>query len=550
MSAQLAVKLRRFPTSSLTLMRFVGVRTLKSASIWGVVFGLYMYASAEGYLNIAPTPAARARIVSSLADNIGLKALFGEPHNVATVAGFVDWRNLGIVALVGAIWGLLTATKAFRSEEDSGRWELFMAGKTTGARAALQALAGLYIGLVGMFLLTFLITVAVGKSGAIGFTVLHSALFAATSVANAAIFLAFGACASQVMPIRSRAVSLSVLALGMAFLLRAAADVAGSVHWLIYISPLGWTELVHPLSTDVHPVWLVPSALSVVVLSGMTIILARHRDLGSSVVADRNTARPHLLLLGNAFLADIRFTKDTALAWVAAIGAFGIFFGSLAKTAGQAFSSSDIVARLGSDIEHQAQVTGSRLFIGFIFFMIMTLVMLYVASAFSGVRETEAEGYGDNFFVRSVGRITWLGGRTILICTVAAIACALASMSLWAAASVQHTGLGVGELVRAGANAMAPAVLLIGMGVCIVGFLPRITSAVLYGYVAWSFLLQLVGTVLHINHWLLDSSVLFHVTLAPSVPPNWTVAGICMLLGAVLATLGLWRFKYRDLMAN
>lgn len=541
---------RRFRLSRLSLARFVAGHTLKSASIWGAVFGLYMYAAAEGYLNIAPTAAARAKIVGSLANNVGLKALFGEPHNVYTVAGFVDWRNLGIVALVGAIWGLLTATKIFRGEEDNGRWELFLAGKTTAARAAVNALSGLFIGLFGMFVLTFVITLLVGRRSEIGFSALHSLLFAVTCVANAGVFLAFGAFASQLMPIRARAASLCVLALGGSFLLRAAADVAGSVHWLLYVSPLGWTELVHPLSSDAQAVWLLPGALSILALSVAAVLLARRRDLGASIFADHDQARPHLLFLNNAFLADVRFSRDTALAWLVAIGAFGVFFGGLAKTAGQAFSSSNVVQRLGSEIEHQAQVTGSRLFIGFIFFMIMTLVLLYVASAFSGIRETEAEGYGDNFFVRSVGRLTWLGGRMVIVAGVAAGACLVAAAGIWLASNVQHTGLGGGELARAAVNAMAPAALLIGIGVCTFGFMPRITSFVLYGYVAWSFLLQLVGTILNVNHWLLDTSVLFHITLAPSVNPNWTVVGVCVGLGAALALAGMWRFRYRDLAAN
>jgi len=541
---------RRFRLSQVSLARFVAARTLKSASVWGVVFGLYMYAAAEGYLNIAPTAAARAKIVGSLANNIGLKALFGEPHNVYTVAGFVDWRNLGIVALVGAIWGLLTATKTFRGEEDSGRWELFLAGKTTAARAAVNALAGLFIGLFGMFVVTFVITLLVGRRSEIGFSVLHSLLFAVTCVANAGVFLAFGAFASQLMPIRARAASLCVLALGASFLLRAAADIASSVHWLMYVSPLGWMELVHPLNSDAQAWWLLPALISLVVLSSASIWLTRRRDLGGSVFADRDQARPHLFFLGNAFLADIRFSCDTALAWLVAIAAFGVFFGSLAKTAGQAFSSSNIVQRLGSELEHQAQVTGSKLFIGFIFFMIMTLVLLYVASAFSGIRETEAEGYGDNFFVRSVGRQTWLGGRVAIVTGVVVVACGLAAAGIWASSTVQHTGLGAADLAQAALNAMAPAALLIGMGVCVFGFAPRITSFVLYGYVAWSFLLQLVGTILNVNHWLLDTSVLFHIALAPSVHPNWTVVGICLGTGAALAAAGMWRFRYRDLAAN
>ena len=50
--------------------------------------------------------------------------------------------------LLGAVWGLLTSTRLLRGEEDGGRWELLLAGRTTRRRAAAQALAGLGAGAV------------------------------------------------------------------------------------------------------------------------------------------------------------------------------------------------------------------------------------------------------------------------------------------------------------------------------------------------------------------------------------------------------------------
>lgn len=541
---------RVFVLSTVSLARFVAMRTLKSATAWGIVFGLYVYASAVGYIDIAPEPAARAHILGTLANNTGLRALFGDPHNIYTVGGFVDWRNLGVITLVGAIWGILTATKTFRGEEDNGRWELFLVGKTTARKAALHALVGLVIASVATLLITFVVTALVGRRSDIHFTVFHSLLFAMVAVANTGVFMTLGALASQLMPIRGRAVSFSVLALGTAFFLRAAADLAGSVHWLIYLSPLGWTELVHPLSNDAQAIWLVPAALVMMALATATIILAGRRDLGDSVVADRDVARPRTALLGSAFLADIRFSRGSMLSWLLVIGVFGAFFGSLAKSAGQAFSSSTVVQRLGTDLVREAQLTGAKLYAGFIFFMIMTLMLLYVASAFSGIREAEAEGYADNFFVRSVGRMTWLGGRMAIVGGVVVLAGLLASSGIWATATAQHTGLELGELGKAGLNALAPAAFLIGAGTCIFGFAPRFTSVALYGYVAWAFLLQLIGTVLRLNHWLLDTSVLYHIALAPSVSPNWTVVVTCVTMGILLSVLGMWRFRYRDLAAD
>ena len=69
----------------------------------------------------------------------------------------------GLLIIVGAIWGLLTATRLLRGEEDAGRWELFLAGRTTRRHAAAQAIAGLAAGFVVLWTLTAAFTVVAGS---------------------------------------------------------------------------------------------------------------------------------------------------------------------------------------------------------------------------------------------------------------------------------------------------------------------------------------------------------------------------------------------------
>ena len=65
--------------------------------------------------------------------------------------------------ILGAVWGLLTSTRLLRGEEDSGRWELLLAGQTTRRGAAVQALGGLGAGVVVLWALTAVITVLTGR---------------------------------------------------------------------------------------------------------------------------------------------------------------------------------------------------------------------------------------------------------------------------------------------------------------------------------------------------------------------------------------------------
>jgi polyether ionophore transport system permease protein len=542
----------RYRLPQLTIARFVGRRTMRSGALWGLVFGLYVYDNAFAFDSIAPTTAARDRLLAAMAGNAGLKALLGDTHRITTRGGFTDWRAIGVTGLVAAVWGLLMATKAFRGEEAAGRWELFLAGQTTPRRAAANALAGLGAGVLAIYVLAALLTVLVGARHDVGISPGRGLFFALAVVASAAMFAVIGAVASEVMPTRSRAAGVSAAVFGVAFMLRALGDATSSAHWLVYLSPLGWVEQLHPL-TDAQPFWLLPIFGLVAVCAVATVLLAG-RDLGASVLADKDTAAPRTALLGSPLLFALRLSWAAIASWLAATVVAGLLYGSLAKSTGQDFASSGMLRKFTGNLTHvaqrQLQLAGTRVFAGIIFLILMTLIMAYVASAMGRVREDEAEGYLDNLVVRSVSRQRWLSGRAGLIPAVLVTAGAAGGLAFWATAASQHAGLSFNQLLLAGVNSAAPAALLLGIAVLTLGFAPRLTSIVCWGLLAWAFLLDMLGSAIKINHWLMDTSLLYHPALAPAVSPDWRIAGTYLLIGCAAALLGGWRFTQRDLQSS
>lgn len=65
--------------------------------------------------------------------------------------------------------------------------------------------------------------------------------------------------------------------------------------------------------------------------------------------------------------------------------------------------------------------------------------------------------------------------------------------------------------------------------------------------VAWSFLLEVIGAGLGLSPWLLDLSILHHLTRAPAEPVNWTTAVVLTTLGAATASVGILTFTRRDI---
>jgi len=542
----------RYRLPQLTIAWFTGRRAARAGALWGLVFGIYVYDNAFAFHTIAPTAARRDSLLASMARNAGLKALLGDTRQITTLGGFTDWRAIGVTVLVASVWGLMAATKTLRGEETAGRWELLLAGLTTPRRAAANALTGLGAGVVAMYVLTALLTALAGARAGIGFSVGQSLLFAMAVTAGAAMFAAVGAVASELMPTRTRAAGLSAAVFGAAFMLRALGDASASAHWLVYASPLGWVEQLRPL-TGAQPLWLLPIFSLVAVCVAATVLLA-DRDLGDSLLADKDTARPRMALLGSPLPFALRMSWPSIAVWLTATVVAAVLYGSLAKSTGQAFASSGALRKFTGQLTHvaqqQLQLAGTRVFAGIIFLILMTLIMAYVASAVGKVREDEAEGYLDNLVVRSVSRQRWLCGRAGLIFAVLVAAGILAGMAFWAAAASQQAGLSIHELLLAGINSAAPAALLLGIGLLTLGFTPRLTTAVCWGILGWAFLLDMLGSAVKVNHWLMDTSLLYHPALAPAVNPNWRIAGTYLALGCAAALLGGWKFTRRDLQSS
>ena len=123
----------------------------------------------------------------------------------------------------------------------------------------------------------------------------------------------------------------------------------------------------------------------------------------------------------------------------------------------------------------------------------------------------------------------------------------VAGLLAWLGAASHNAGVGLRSLLQAGINVVPPAIALLGFGVLTLGVWPRATTAVAYGLLAWSLLVEVAGGIVSSSHWLLDTSVFHHMAAAPAVNPNWTSAAVLAAIGLLAAVLGEVAFRRRDL---
>lgn len=511
--------------------------------LWGYIFGVFVASSALSYSSFYKTQGERDRLAVSFGSNKASAALFGPAPQLQTVAGFTVFKTFLTLTIVGAVWGLLTSTRLLRGEEDSGRWELLLAGQTTRRRATAQVLAGLTAGVVALWAITALVIAVTGLSSKVGIAVGPALFFAVSLVSGATMFIALGAVTSQLAATRRQAAGYAACLLGLSYAIRMVADSGIGLHSLIWFSPLGWVEQLEPLTAP-DPFALVPVAVFSVVLAAVALHLADSRDLGSSAFSDRASARPRLRFLSSPTGLAFRTLEAGIIGWLTAVALTAAVTGLVAKAAGATLSQSSlqrVFSKLG------ARGSGTEAFLGVSLLMVAILVAFIAIGQIKSARAEESDGRLDNIFVRPVSRMAWLCGRLSLAVGVLLASGLAAGIFTWFATTSQHANVSFATLMGAGLNIVPPSVCVLGVGALALGAVPRAVSVVTYGLVGWSLLIELVGGIGALSHWILDTSVFHQMASAPATPPNWGANTVMIGIGILGSLVGAVALRRRDL---
>ena len=511
------------------------VRTISFALLFAVAALLQATAYREGY----PTRAERVEFARSVGGNSAARVLYGAPHELLTVGGYVSWRVGGTLAVFAGLWALLGAVRAMRAEEDWGRADVVLAG-VVGRRGAFVAqLVAIGAGAAVLWLVTFA-ALALGQVPVAG-----SAYLALAIVSVVPVFAGVGAVTSQLAPTRRGATGLAAAVLVVAFGLRAVADTSGDgPGWVRWLSPFGWAEELRPFA-DPRPAPLLLPAVAGAVLLVTAAALAVRRDVGRGILPVRDTAPARLRLLGSPTALALRLERGPLLAWMLGLGAFGFLVGFLSGTVTDDVLSEEVrqqLEKLGT--ESVATPAG---FLGFIFLFVVLAVSVFCCLQLAAARSEEAEQRLETVLALPVRRRWWLAGRLALAAAGAAAVALVAGALAWAGAAAQDADLSLLQMLGAGANTLPAALLFLALGALAVALAPRAGTTIAFGLVAAAFLGELFGALLGAPGWLLALSPFHDVALVPGEP--FDAAGAAAMLGlAVVASLAaLWAFERRDL---
>ncbi len=505
---------------------------------FSALFLLTAYGNPIGYAHTYTTVAQRLAFAHSFAHNKAVLLFYGRAYDLLTVGGYSAWRTGGTLAILAAVFGLMSAVRALRAEEESGRAELVLSAPVARGLNNAAALAAAVVG-------TFALWLAVVVGSRLGGLPLGgSAYLGLAIVSMVPVFLAVGALTSQIAPNRRVALELGGGVLGICFLLRVIADTSSGLSWLRWITPLGWAQELRPFTAARPLVLLAPIGLSVVLLT-LSWAISSQRDVGNGLIAVRDVARPRLSLLRSPLAQAFRGERISLLVWTSGVGALGLIIGVVSRS----ISAAGIPRRLAHELSKvgAGSILTPRGYIGFSFVFFVLLVSLFAVAQVSAAHHEEAAGRLENLLSLPVARGRWLGGRLLLAAASALFVALAAGLLTWAGAVSQGVHLSLPTMLEAGLNCLPVAGLFLGVSALLYAAAPRASTGVSYGLVALLYLWQLIGSLVGVPRWMAEATPFAHVGLVPAAAFQGLAAGAMVAVGLAAGGLAIALFRRRDL---
>src|SRR5215470_14745142 len=217
-------------TGALTRLAFRRDRIM--LPVWVYVITAAIASNSYSLNKLYPTAADRAQLAASGGRNPALVFLYGRLWG-DSLGAVSAWRYGVWAAIFAALMSVFLVIRHTRADEEAGRLELV-------GSAAVGRLAALTAGLLVVVLVL------------LGLPVAGSVAFALAITTCGLAFAAVAALAAQLAAGARAARGIAIGVLGAAYLLRAVGDAsgAGGVSWLTWLSPLGWTEMLRPYTSD------------------------------------------------------------------------------------------------------------------------------------------------------------------------------------------------------------------------------------------------------------------------------------------------------------
>jgi ABC-2 type transport system permease protein len=521
------------------LTAFILRRNWLRLTLWVVVLVAMVAMVFESQRVAFPTQESRDAY-AAVANTPAVAALTGLPYGAGTLGGILNikiWMTLAVSIGFASIFLL---TRNGRAEEESGRTELVRAG-AVGHHAyslANQLVVGGLSVVVGLLIGLTCIGLGLPAEGSLAM---------GASIAGVGIaFLGITAIAGQLTSTSRAANSLASIVLGLAYLVRAIADVQAegdTPSALSWASPIGWAQNMRSFGENTW--WplllLVGLGIGGCLLAG---VIESRRDVGAGVLPDRPGPARASRSLGTPLGLAVRLQRGPMFGWLIGGMVGGAFYGGVANAMADLLSS-------GSPMAEVFAAGADTMLDGLLGLFVMVSAMVaagFAVQAATAVRLEEASGRLEPQIAGAVSRTAWALAHYLLAAVWGIVILAASGLVFGIAFAVASSDPDQVRIIFTASLAYIPTLfVLTGVAVLLTGWLPRATVLVAWIVFGASAVIAIFGPLFSLSE---EAIAATPFAATPRVPGAEFEALPLVVLSIVALALwlpGLARFRARDL---
>jgi ABC-2 type transport system permease protein len=286
-----------------------------------------------------------------------------------------------------------------------------------------------------------------------------------------------------------------------------------------------------------------PFALLVLLAAILLVVATRleaRRDLGAGLLPERPGPTSAPARYASPLGLALRLQRGPIIGWSLTVVLCALIFGSIVE------EMTDLLDDAATAPPMLAG-TGVDALLALLVVMIAMVSTVFALQSTVSLRADEASGIIEPQLAGAVSRTRWVLERL-------AIPAVGSAVLLLVGGGLMGAGYGavVGDPGQTGRLALAalaywPAVMvLVGVGVAMFGWLPRLAIPLTWGVLAAMWFVVLIGDALHLPGWLLDVLPFSATPSQPLEPLTWTPLVAMTLVATALVGSGLDRFARRD----
>ncbi|MDR2736059.1 MAG: ABC transporter permease [Gracilibacteraceae bacterium] len=525
------------------LVRLILRRERIMSVIWLAMLLLFSVGLAPG-LGIMFDEEARSALID-MVENPAMVAMVGPVYGVDNYTAGAMYANMMLlwVVISVAVMNIFLVVRHTRGDEERGRTEVVRSlptGRLSNLNAtmitavlvntALALLTGLGIGVMRIdsmdFVGSMLYGVALGASGL--------------------VFAAIAALFSQLSSSSRGATGLSIGALFVFYIMRAAGDMNSEA--LSLASPLG---LVARGQIYVENHWwpIIILLLEAAVIMAVAYALNAIRDMDQGFIHARPGRKKASNFLQSPFGLTFRLLRNVLLAWIIAIFVLGASYGSILGDIDNFVANSDFYAMMiGANLEF----TTAQMFGSMVISIMALITVIAVLMVTLRLRGEEKDGRAEHVLSRVVSRMKYMSGYVVLALAASVLAQLATALGIYlsALAVLPDPGdLSLGYLLKANMVFLPALWVMMGVTVFLIGILPKATP-VIWGYYGFTFFAVFIGRIPDLlPAWVPKTTPFGYIPQLPVDSINYGTLAVLTGIAAVLTVAGFVFYRKRDMAA-